>query len=441
MEVISSVERKVVSAKKASMELMGKNRREKDKALRIYAKLLMKNKKEILKENKKDVDNAIKKKLNASLVKRLELDSQKISDIKKMVLSVAKLDDPIGKTLYSVKMDDGFELYKVSFPIGVIGIIFEARPEALSQISSLALKSGNSVILKGGSEAQNSNRILAKLFREALKKARLPMDCVVLLEGREQVLEMLRFDRHIDLIIPRGSYELVRFIQNNTAIPVLGHDSGLCTVYVDKDGDLNKAVKICLDSKTNYPAACNAIEKILVHERIAKKFLQKMIPKFKKQGVEVRADEKLYNIAEKLGFEITKAKDKDFETEFLDLIVAIKSVKSADEAIEEINNKGSHHTDAIITKNKKTAHEFLEKVDSACVFWNASTRFSDGYRFGLGAEVGISNKKVHARGPVGLEGLTTCKWILEGKGQIVETYIGKKGRKFRHGKLNKPFKM
>jgi glutamate-5-semialdehyde dehydrogenase len=339
-------------------------------------------------------------------------------------------------------MDKGLELYKVSCPIGVIGIIFESRPDALVQISTLCLKSGNACLLKGGAEAANTNKILFEIIRDSSVKAGIPENWIQLLQTRADVQEILKLDKFIDLIIPRGSNQFVRYIMDNTNIPVLGHAEGICHVYVDAKANIDTAVRITVDSKTQYAAVCNAVETLLVHKDIAKKFLPAVKTALEAKGVdstgspqvELRGCEKTRKI-----INIKRATEKDWSTEYLAEILSIKVVNSIDEAIEHINIYGSHHTDAIVTKNKKAAADFLEFVDSANVFVNASTRFADGYRYGLGAEVGISTNKIHARGPVGLEGLVIYKWKLIGSGQIVADYSGPDAKRFTHKKLKKEF--
>jgi glutamate-5-semialdehyde dehydrogenase len=311
----------------------------------------------------------------------------------------------------------------------VIGVIFESRPDALVQISTLCLKSGNAVLLKGGSEAQNTNKVLADTIKSAGEKVGLPKGWLGLMETRADVAEILKMDEYIDLIIPRGSNEFVRHIMDNTNIPVLGHAEGICHVYVDGDADMKMAVNIVIDSKCQYVAVCNAAETLLVDAKIAKQFLPKVQAALEEKKVEILGCEKTRSI-----IKVKAATEKDWSTEYLDYIISIKVVDGADEAIEHINRYSSHHTDAIVTKNKATAERFLDLVDSAGVFWNVSTRFSDGFRYGLGAEVGVSTAKIHARGPVGLEGLVIYKWKLIGSGQIVADYAeGKK--KFSHKKI------
>jgi glutamate-5-semialdehyde dehydrogenase len=416
-------------AKKAAIQLAAVKTSVKNTALTEIAKALKQNIDKIISANKKDIADAEKNKLPTPLLKRLKFDEDKIADVAAGIESLIKLDDPVGKTLSATELDKGLELYKVSCPIGVIGVIFESRPDALVQISTLCLKSGNAALLKGGSEAQNTNKILADTIRGAGEKAGITKGWLGLMETRADVAEILKMDEYIDLLIPRGSNEFVQHIMDNTNIPVLGHAEGICHIYVDGDADQKMAVNIVIDSKCQYVAVCNAAETLLVDEKIAKKFLPKVKAALEEKNVEIRGCEKTASI-----IEVKPATEEDWSTEYLDYIISIKVVDGADEAIEHINRYGSHHTDAIVTAKKGNAEKFMELVDSANVFWNASTRFSDGYRYGLGAEVGISTNKIHARGPVGLEGLVIYKWKLIGSGQIVADYAESK-KKFTHKKI------
>jgi len=418
------------TAKVASIRLAAAGTDVKNAALAEIAKSLKQNSEKIVSANKKDLAEAEKNKLSAPLLKRLKFDENKIAEAIAGIDTLIKLDDPVEKTLSATELDKGLELYKISCPIGVIGVIFESRPDALVQISTLCLKSGNAVLLKGGSEAANTNKILSEIISEASTKAGLPKGWLQLLETRQDVAEMLGMDEYIDLIIPRGSNEFVRYIMNNTNIPVLGHADGICHIYVDKDADLDMAVNITVDSKCQYVAVCNAVETLLVHSEIAKDFLPKVKAALEEKQVEIRGCEKTVVI-----IEVKPTRDKDWSTEYLDLIISIKVVESLDEAIEHINKYGSKHTDAIVTGSKQSAEKFMNLVDSANVLWNCSTRFSDGYRYGFGAEVGISTNKIHARGPVGLEGLLIYKYKLYGTGQVVTDYSGPNAKNFTHKKL------
>ena len=358
-------------------------------------------------------------KMSAAMLARLG-DQRKLARMPEHIRSVAALPDPLGRRLYAMELDDGLTLYRESCPLGVIGIIFESRPEVVSQVSALTLKSGNAVILKGGSEAARTNEAIVAVWREALAQvAAVPADALRLLHTREEFIELLGRDRDVDLIVPRGSYELVHFVMRNSRIPVLGHGEGVCHTYVDAAADLDKAVKIIFDAKVQGPAICNATETLLVHQAIAKSFLPQAAAKLCAAGVELRGCPETLAL---LGPQAVPASEQDWATEYSDLILSVKIVADSDEAIAHINRYGSRHTDAILTEDAAAAKKFMDEVDSAGVFQNASTRFADGFNYGLGAEIGISNSKLHARGPVGLEGLTTYKYKLFGNGHIVAEY-------------------
>lgn len=422
------------AAKSASIRLAAVKTEVKNNALAEIATALKVHTGKIVKANEKDLAAAEKNGLAAPLLKRLKFDENKIADVCAGIDSLIKLDDPVGKTITATELDDGLELYKVSCPIGVIGVVFESRPDALVQISTLCLKSGNAVLLKGGKEAQQTNRILTEIITQAGQTAGLPEGWIQLLETREDVAEMLAMDEYIDLIIPRGSNDFVRYIMDNTNIAVLGHAEGICHVYIDGDADLEWGVNIAVDSKCQYVAVCNAAETLLVDKKIAEVFLPKVKTILEQKGVEIRGCEKTASI-----IDVKPAAEEDWSTEYLDYILSIKVVAGLDEAIEHINRYGSGHTDTIVTADKNKADKFMELVDSGNVFWNCSTRFSDGFRYGLGAEVGISTNKIHARGPVGLEGLVIYKWKLLGTSQIVADYSGSGGKKFRHKNLDKDY--
>ncbi len=390
----------------------------KNNVLERVAYNLNANREEILKNNAKDVVKARNEKLTPELIKSLEHDDDKIDEMIEGVLSVAELENPVGMIISSTELDISLMLHKVATPIGLIGVIFESRPDALVQISSLCIKSGNAVVLKGGSEAKNSNRVLFDVIKDAVEADGIFKDSIQLIETREDVREMLKLDHYIDLMIPRGSNKLVRYIQENTKIPVLGHSEGICHVYVDKYADIDMAVGIAFDSKCQYAAVCNAMETLLVHRDVADRFLPVVKRMYDKRGVELRGDIRTGAI-----IRCAKASENDWGCEYNDLILSIKIVDSIKDAIGHINKYGSHHTDAIVTSDEKTAQRFLDEVDSSSVMWNCSTRFADGYRYGLGSELGISTGKIHSRGPVGLEGLTTYKYKLIGNGQIVSDYV------------------
>jgi glutamate-5-semialdehyde dehydrogenase len=385
-----------------------------------------------------DVAEALKAGLASPLVKRLKLDGAKISEMTKGLRSLVQLEDPVGKILLATEMDRGLELYKVTCSIGVIGAIFESRPDALVQIAMLCLKSGNAVILKGGSEAAQTNQFLVELIRKTIQRFKeIPEDAVQLIQTRDAVEKLLKLNEYVNLLVPRGSSSLVKYIKDNTKIPVLGHTEGICHEYVDADADVAMAVEICYDAKVQYPAVCNAMETLLVHKDIAEKFLPQMAERYRQAHVELRGDQKARTILP----DLEEATEEDWGKEYLDLILSIRVVNSLEEAIDHINRYGSHHTDGIITQNKRNAHRFLNEVDSAVVLHNASTRFSDGYRFGFGAEVGISTEKIHARGPVGLDGLVTYKYLVMGNGHIVSSYVGENAKPFTHRRLEKSFNL
>lgn len=373
-------------------------------------------------------------KMSSALFKRLQVTEAGVAQMAKQAREVARLTDPLGRRLAATQLDDGLVLYRESCPLGVVGVIFESRPDVVPQLASLALKSGNAAIMKGGSEAKETSETLVMIWRECLAKfPAVPADSINLLHSRADVLELLAQESNVDLIIPRGSYELVRFITDHTRIPVLGHSEGICHVYVDRGADMRKAIDVTYDSKVQHPAVCNAAETLLVHEAVAREFLPKIVAKLKEAGVEIRADGKTRALLP--GESLVAATDKDWATEYGDLILSVKVVADLSEAIGHINSHGSHHTDAIVTEDADAARRFMNEVDSAGVFQNASTRFADGYRYGFGAEVGISTSKLHARGPMGLEGLTTYKYKLYGNGHTVAEYAtGEK--KFKHTSLD-----
>ena len=430
------MEKTAQNAKLASYKLASLSENIKNKALLKIAEHIKKSVDLILQENKKDLYEAEKLFQEGSLTKalydRLKLDEEKINVIIKGIEDVVKLEDPVNKILEGMELDKDLELYRVSCPIGVIGVIFESRPDVVPQIASLAIKSANSVILKGGIEALNSNEIFVKLINDALKTIpEFPEKAISIIKTREDVKELLKMDKYIDLLIPRGSNNLVKYIQENTKIPVLGHTEGICHIYIDSYADLDKAVKVSIDSKIQYPAACNAVETILVHKDIAKKLLPDLISELKKEDVLIKGDE----ITKTLVSNIELATEEDWKTEYGDKIISIKVVDNINDAINHINLYGSGHTDCIITENTENRDLFLNLVDSAGVYWNTSTRFADGFRYGFGAEVGISTNKTHARGPVGLTGLTIYKYKLYGNGQIVAEYSGKNPKSYIHKKI------
>jgi glutamate-5-semialdehyde dehydrogenase len=422
-------ETKVEEAQTAALELAKLSDDARSQALQDIADAIDDSHEEILAANAKDVEEA-EEMLEAgeytqALVDRLKLDAAKLESITEMVRSVAEQDDPLGKTLSARKLDDDMELYKLSVPIGVIGTVFESRPDALVQIAALSMKSGNAVILKGGSEALHSNRVLYEIIRDAT--ADYPTGWAHLIEAHEEVDTLLGMDDEVDLLMPRGSSEFVGYIEDNTSIPVLGHTEGICHVFVDSEADLEMATDIAFDAKVQYPAVCNAVETLLVHADVAEDFLPDIAARYADAGVEMRGDERTREI-----IDAEEASPEDWDTEYGDLIVAIRVVDSLSDAIDHVTAHGSKHTESIVTDDADRASTFMRSLDSASVFHNVSTRFSDGFRYGLGAEVGISTGKTHARGPVGLEGLTTYKWHIEGDGNLVGTYAGEDARPFRH---------
>jgi glutamate-5-semialdehyde dehydrogenase len=427
------------AAREASRALGALSAETRNLALLAMAGAVNRRRDEILAENRKDVDAADalieEGKLTGAAAKRLQLGGGKIDGVIESLRSVAALPDPLGEIQMAMELDTGLHLYRVSCPIGAIAMIFESRPDALPQIASLCLKSGNAVLLKGGSEALNSNRALARVLNEAVRSVRgIPPGWMTLLETREEIAEILKLDEYIDLIIPRGSNEFVRYIMDNTKIPVTGHRDGICHTYVHAAADPEKAVRIVVDGKTQYPAVCNATETLLIDRAAAATLLPAIANALKEKDVALRLDEQARAILPDYP-DASPADEETWSTEHLDLILGVRVVKGIDQAIDHVNRYGSHHTDAIVTEDARAAARFMSRVDSASVIHNASTRFSDGYRYGLGAEVGISTEKIHSRGPVGLEGLTIYKYLLQGSGQIVADYSGPNARKFIHRPL------
>ena len=371
--------------------------------------------------------------MSAAMFARLRISEHGIKEMAARVRDVARLADPLHRKLSSTELDEGLVLLKASCPLGVIGIVFESRPDVVPQVASLALKSGNGILLKGGSEAARTNEVLVQIWRNCLPRfEEVPPDSICLLHTRADVMELLALDRDVDLIIPRGSRELVEFVAEHSRIPVLGHGEGVCHVYVDRAADIEKGVRITFDSKVQYPAACNAAETLLVHQDIAGNFLPRMVSKLSEAGVEIRGCAKTIALLGRA--DIVPANESDWATEYGDLILSIKIVANTEDAILHIHRYGSGHTETIVTEDARAAKHFMEEVDAAGVYHNASTRFADGFRYGLGAELGISTNKFHARGPVGLEGLTTYKYKLFGKDHIVAEYANGT-RRFTHRRL------
>ncbi|MGK7873097.1 MAG: glutamate-5-semialdehyde dehydrogenase [Xenococcaceae cyanobacterium] len=384
----------------------------------------------IIAANEADCNAAKADGIPKALYARLKLGETKLKAAIAGVRDVGKLPDPVGAIQIHRELDEGLILKRVTCPLGVLGIIFEARPEALIQITSLAIKSGNGVILKGGKEATRSCQALVKVIHQGLGKTKVNPAAVQLLTTREEIRALLELDEYVDLIIPRGSNSFVRYVQENTRIPVLGHADGICHLYIDKGAQMEKAIEIAVDAKTQYPAACNAIETMLVHQAIAREFLPKVAAALEAHKVELRGDEGTREF-----LDIPAATEEDWKTEYSDLILSIKVVDSLEAAIAHINTYGSKHTDAIVTEDSSAAETFLNQIDAAGVFHNCSTRFSDGFRYGFGAEVGISTQQMPPRGPVGLEGLVTYKYQITGNGHIAATYTGANAKSFTHRNL------
>jgi len=426
--MVTNLETMAQNAKLASYTLASLDTLTKNKALDAVANKIEENKLAILAYRQEKLEEAKKLlesgEINNSTYNRLKLDHNKMRDMVQGIRDVKRLEDPVNKKLWAMGIDTGLDLYRVSCPIGVIGVIFEARPDVIPQICALAIKSANAVLLKGGKEAYNTNVILTRLIKEALDElGAFPQDTINILFSRDEVAQMLTMDKYIDLIIPRGGNALVQYVKDNTKIPVMGHADGICHIYIDEAADVKKATDICIDAKTQYPSACNAVETILIHESLVANYLPQLVVEFEKAGVTVKGCEKCKEFVPHLEL----ATKEDWATEYGDKIISIKAVKDLFDAIAHINVYGSGHTDCIITEDKQAIDVFMNLVDSAGVFANVSTRFADGFRYGLGAEVGISTSKTHARGPVGLEGLVIYKYKMYGSGQTVAPYAdGKK---------------
>lgn len=411
-----------------SFLLMASSNEMRNTCLKNIIENLKKDKEHILAENKRDIENARLENISSSILSRLLFDEHKMDTVIAGINDLIKMPDPIGKITLKRELDEGLVLTRTTTPIGVIGVIFEARPDALVQIASLCIKSGNAAILKGGSEALLTNRALFESIKRAVKDSNLPEHALVQLEARSDVSELLSCYEYVDLLIPRGSNSFVKYIMDNTSIPVMGHADGICHTYVDEEFDLDKSIRILVDAKTQYPSACNTTETILVHKNAVDKLFTRLNKAFNDAKIKVFAHK---NIIDKFDNAVL-ATDNSFHTEYLEKTVNVKTVDDIDEAINHINTYGSHHTDAILTNIDSNADYFMNRVDSANVYKNCSTRFADGFRYGFGAEVGISTGKLHARGPVGLEGLCTYKYKLYGNGDIVADYAdGKKEFHFK----------
>jgi glutamate-5-semialdehyde dehydrogenase len=405
-----------IQMKSVSPLMAAANIEHRNNALRAIKESLLANKDEIFKANKEDLDRAAKDGVAEAVVKRLKFDEHKLSDVCNGIDELIKLPDPLGNITLNRELDSDLVLKRITCPIGVIGVIFEARPDALVQISSLCVKSGNCAILKGGKETASTNRVLFTVIKKAVEKAGLPGGCLFQAESHSEIDELLKCDGYVDLLIPRGSNAFVQYIMNNTKIPVMGHADGICHIYVDKEADLELAVSVIIDAKLQYTAVCNAVETLLINREIAPKFLPMLKKAFEEKGVTVHGTKEVTDMIG--GDTVTEA---DFK-EYLKPEVSVKLVSDVNEAVAHINKYGSHHTDAIITKDDDAAAVCAMMVDSAGVYRNCSTRFADGFRYGFGAEVGVSTGKLHARGPVGLEGLVTYKYLLTGNGNIVGDY-------------------
>lgn len=404
------------AAKEASVVLAKLRTPEKNKALIASAEALEQNMDKILAANKVDVEMAVENGIKGAFIDRLTLNEKRIKDMANGLRDVAALPDPIGEVLYMKTLDNGLIVGQKRVPMGVIGIIFEARPNVTSDAFGLCLKAGSATILRGGKEAFNSNTTIVNIFRDALEKIDMPKDCVQMVEdtSRETATEMMRLNGYIDLLIPRGGAGLIKSVVQNSTVPVIETGIGNCHVYVDETADLEKAVRIVLNAKTQRPGVCNSCESLLVHENIAEKFIPMIIKELKEKKVEIRGDEIFVNAG------AVPASEEDWGTEYDDLIISARVVRNVDEAIEHIRKYGTGHSEAIITENYTNAQKFLDEVDAAAVYVNASTRFTDGGEFGFGAEIGISTQKLHARGPMGLKEITTTKYIIYGNGQIRE---------------------
>ena len=409
---MKEVLQKVKEASRITATLKGEVKR---KVLKEMADTLEKNASVIINENKKDLDFAEKNNLSAALIDRLFLDEKRISSMANALRDIAALKDPVGRVIDGWMLDNGLKIEKVKIPIGVIGIIYESRPNVTSDAAGLCFMSGNACILKGGKEAMHSNIAIINILQDVLVNNNLPKEAVSLLPdySREGVYKLIQEDKYVDLIIPRGGEKLIKFVSENSKVPVVKHDKGLCHIYIHKDANINEAVKISVNAKVQRPGVCNAVETLLVDNDIKEIILPKIKEEMEKEGVELRGCEETLKI-----ININKASEEDWNTEYLDKILSVKVVSGLDEAIEHIQKYGSGHSDAIVTENYSVSEEFLNKVDSACVYVNASTRFTDGGEFGFGAEVGISTNKLHARGPMGIDDLTTYKYKIYGNGQI-----------------------
>ncbi|HEY1535624.1 MAG TPA: glutamate-5-semialdehyde dehydrogenase [Polyangiaceae bacterium] len=432
----ASVREIAESAKRASRSLASLDEAKRNRVLEAMAAALAQAASELFAANEEDVQRASARTaddaLPASTLARLKLTGQKVDEMSEQIRSVAALPDPLNRKLDAIELDEGLDLEKISVPLGVLAVIFEARPDAVTQIASLAIKSGNAVILKSGREVEHTAKALVRVLRSALAAEAVPEDAISLVLGRDEVNDLLSMNDLVDMVIPRGSKSLVEYVQANTRIPVLGHSEGICHIYVDRAADQQLALRVIDDAKLDYPAACNAVETVLVHRDLAPEFLPKLLAHLHEGGVTVHGDEAV----RKLDPEAQPV--ADWHSEYGQPELAIGVVDSLDGAIQHIHAHGSAHTESILTEDSAAAEKFLREVDAAGVFHNASTRFADGFRYGFGAEVGISTSKLHARGPVGLDGLTTYKYVLRGHGHIAADYRGANVRSFTHRREAKP---
>ena len=408
--------KKVKEAKQSFLNMLGIKTEEKNQALKLMAKAIRIKKEKIIEENKKDIKFARENKYSSAMIDRLTLTEERIEGIAQSVEDTIKIQDPVGEIIKTINRPNGLKIEKKRVSIGVIGIIYESRPNVTSDCIALCLKSGNAVILKGGKEAYHSNKVLFEIMRESLEETKIEKGMIQQIEStdRESVKTLLQQDKWVDMIVPRGGKQLIEFVVKESRIPVIKHYNGICHIYVSKRADKQKAEEIALNAKVQRPGVCNAMETLIIDKDIVKSFLPRMIERYKKSNVEIRGDEKVREIFS----DIKQAKEEDWQEEYLELILSIKVVEGVREAIEHINKYGSKHTDAIISEDEKEIEEFIIGVDSSSVMVNASTRFSDGYEYGFGAEIGISTDKLHARGPMGLEELTTYKYIVYGDGHI-----------------------
>ena len=404
------------NAKKAAYDLSILSTKTKNNALALMAKELLDSKEEIIRANKIDMQEAKNKNVSETLLDRLYLKDKRVEDMATGLLEIVKLPDPVGEIISMWKRPNNLQIGQKRVPIGVIGIIYESRPNVTCDAAGLCLKSGNATILRGGSDAINSNKAIVKALRNGIEKSGLPKDAIQLVSDtdREVAQKMMRLNEYIDVLIPRGGENLIKSVVKNATIPVIETGTGNCHIYVDESADFNMAIDIVLNAKTQRPGVCNAAEKLLIHENISKEFLPKVVKTLREKNVEIRGDEKSKEVVD----DIILAKDEEWDKEYLDYIIAVKIVENVDEAIKHINNHGTKHSEAIITESYKNSQKFLERVDAAAVYVNASTRFTDGSEFGFGAEIGISTQKLHARGPMGLKELTSTKYIIYGNGQI-----------------------